>query len=116
MSERRQFEKLSKKAKRSYQLSEQQRLMILNADNNTREVWREIGKLGFHNERKIFIPMEVVDTSGNISTDEDIIVSKWEITMNNYFPYLMTLLLTTIIYRILNVTSRIIQCQVYLLI
>ena len=48
----------------------------MHADRNSREFWREIGKIGIQNDRKNFIPMEVVDSSGNISTNVDTVISK----------------------------------------
>lgn len=78
VNERRQFEKLLKKAKRSYQLGEQQRLLDLHTGPYTRDFWREIGKLGIQNERKAGIPMEVIDTSGNISVDSDTVIGRWK--------------------------------------
>ena len=77
VTSKRQFEKLNKKAKRSHQLSEQQRLMSMHADRHSREFWREIGKIGIQNDRKNFIPMKVVDYAGNISTNVDTVISKW---------------------------------------
>ena len=45
VTERRHFEKLNKKAKKQYQMAEQYRLLDLKNGHNTREFWREIGKL-----------------------------------------------------------------------
>ena len=59
VSERRNFERLNKKAKRKYQLGEQLCLLDLQTGHNTRHFWRESGKLGIQNERKMGIPMEV---------------------------------------------------------
>lgn len=78
VAERRQFEKMNKKAKKHYQLSEQQRLLNLQCEHNTRDFWKEIGKLGIHNERKMGIPMEVVDASGNVSNDTGLVISRWK--------------------------------------
>ncbi|MEW8545344.1 MAG: reverse transcriptase family protein, partial [Candidatus Thiodiazotropha sp.] len=78
VNERRHFEKLLKKAKRSYQLGEQQRLLDIHTGHNTRDFWREIGKLGIQNERKTGIPMEVIDSSGNVSADCDTVINRWK--------------------------------------
>ena len=78
ITEKRQFEKMNKKAKRAYQLGEQQRLLDLHTSHNTRDFWREIGKIGIQNERKGRIPMEVVDSDGNLSSNTETVISRWK--------------------------------------
>ena len=78
ITEKRQFEKMNKKAKRAYQLGEQQRLLELHTSHNTRDFWREIGKIGIQNERKGRIPMEVVDSDGNLSSNTETVISRWK--------------------------------------
>lgn len=82
---RKLFDKLNRCAKRKYQLSEQERLKDLYSDHDTRNFWKYIGKIGLHNERKSSIPMEVVDRSGNVSTDTSDILSRWKSDYENLF-------------------------------
>ena len=85
VTEKRQFEKMNKKAKRTYQLEEQQRLLALHTSHHTRDFWREIGKIGIQNERKGRIPMEVVDSDGNVSSDTETVISKWKTDYEQLF-------------------------------
>ena len=85
VTERRQFEKLNKKAKKRYQMAEQSRLLDLKNGHNTRECWREIGKLGIQNERKTGIPMEIIDSNGRISTHTDDVMNRWKSDFENLF-------------------------------
>ena len=75
---RNNFDKMLRKAKRAYQLSEQQSLRdkLYNIDN-PREFWNEIGKLGMSNDRKSRIPFEVLDHDG-IKTDKYSVLGKWK--------------------------------------
>ena len=72
------FDNLLRKAKRNYQLSEQQSLRdkLYNTEN-PREFWTEIGKIGMANDRKFRIPFEVSDQNG-IKTDRDSVLGKWK--------------------------------------
>ena len=72
------FDKMLRKAKRNYQLSEQQSLRdkLYNTEN-PREFWTEIGKIGMANDRKSRIPFEVSDQDG-IKTDRDSVLGKWK--------------------------------------
>ena len=75
--ERKKFDKMNRKAKRSYQRGEQGRLvgdLCENKDN--RNFWKEIGKIGMQNERKLDIPMEVIDVQGHVSTDAQSVLSR----------------------------------------
>ena len=67
-----------KKRKCMYQSDEQQRLLDLHTGHNTRDFWREIGKLGIQNKRSRRIPMEVVDPQGEISSDTNTVISRWK--------------------------------------
>ena len=72
------FDKLLRKAKSNYQLSEQQSLRDkLNNTENQREFWTDIGKFGMANDRKSCIPFESADQDG-IKTDRDSVLGKWE--------------------------------------
>ena len=85
VSETLHFEKHNKKAKKRYQLAEQSRLLGLKNGHNTREFWREIGKLGIQNDRKTGIPMEVLDSNGRISTHTDDVIDRWNNDFENLF-------------------------------
>lgn len=66
---RNNFDKMLRKAKRTYQLAEQQSLRDkLHNIENPREFWTEIGKLDMSSDRKSRIPFEVVDQD-DIKTD-----------------------------------------------
>ena len=69
---------MNKRTKQKYQSDEQQRLLDLPTGQNTRDFWREIGKLGIQNERSGRIPMEVVDPQGGISSDTNTVISRWK--------------------------------------
>ena len=76
--ERKIFDKMNRKAKRAFQLSEQNRLGDLCDNRDSRNFWKEIGKVGMQNERKLEIPMEVIDEQGNISSDAQSVLSRWK--------------------------------------
>ena len=76
--ERKIFDKMNRKAKRAFQLSEQNRLGDLCDNRDSRNFWKEIGKVGMQNERKLEIPMEVIDEQGNISSDTQSVLSRWK--------------------------------------
>ena len=71
--ERKKFDKMNRKAKRAYQLTEQTRLGDL---CDSRNFWKEIGKVGLQNVRKVDISMEVTDEQGNIATDTQSVLSR----------------------------------------
>ena len=76
---------MNKKAKRRYQLEEQHRLLVLHTSHNTRDFWREIVKIGIQNEPKGRIPMEVVDSDGNVSSVMETVISKWKTDYEQLF-------------------------------
>ena len=75
---RRNFDKMLRKAKRRYQLAEQQSLRdkLFNIEN-PRDFWTEIGKLGMSNDRKSRIPFEVLDQN-SIKTDKNSVLNRWK--------------------------------------
>ncbi|XP_033731041.1 uncharacterized protein LOC117320594, partial [Pecten maximus] len=75
-SERSTFDRLNRKAKRRYQLSEQAKLHDLHKTNSG-EMWREIGKLGMANNRMSKIPMEVV-IDGSVICDVPGVLRCWK--------------------------------------
>ncbi|MES9881007.1 MAG: reverse transcriptase family protein [Sedimenticola sp.] len=77
-SARKEFDKMNRKAKRAYQLSEQTRIGDLGDSTDSRSFWKEIGKIGIQNDRKRDIPMEVIDQDGNVSNDVDVVLSRWK--------------------------------------
>ena len=83
--QRKIFDKLNRQYKRSYQLSEQQRLKNLNNSNNSRFFWREIGKIGMHNDRKLQIPMEIINEQGVVSADVDVVLDRWKSDYSKLF-------------------------------
>ena len=65
--ERKHFDKLNRRAKRTYQMLEQVQLEEMYSDNETRNFWKYIGRIGLQNERKPRMPVEVFDANGNVS-------------------------------------------------
>lgn len=78
LQERKQFDRLNRKAKRQYQLKEQSKLLALHSENRSRELWREIGKLGMANDRTARIPMTVKDSNGDVVSEVDEVLDLWK--------------------------------------
>ena len=74
---RRLFDTLHRKCKRKYQMERQQQLCtdFNKADKST--FWRELGKIGIQNDRKIRIPWEVVNEKGETSCDRNDVINRW---------------------------------------
>ena len=71
------FDRILKKAKRSYQRQQLQELEGLYEAKDHASFWKKIGKIGLANERKQYIPWEIVNDEGNIRTNHDDVVDKW---------------------------------------
>lgn len=76
--QRKVFDRLNRKFKRQYQIREKNRLHNLLLGKNTKDLWRDIGKLGMANDRKSFIPMETTDVDGNIVRDHNKVLDCWK--------------------------------------
>ena len=64
---RREFNKLLRRAKRRYQIQQQQKMHDeLHDTENPRSFWKDIGKLGLARERKSCIPMEIINHNNQI--------------------------------------------------
>ena len=75
---------MNRQCKSQYQRTEQEKLhYLLQNDNTTYEVWKEIETLSLANERKSKIPMEVVDSEGNSIFDSDRVLEKWNTDYSN---------------------------------
>ena len=85
LSTRKCFDKLLRKEKRKYQMNKDDELLNMFNTNRTKELWKEIGKLGMANERKQKIPMEIVSEDGTIINDEKTVLSHWETSYRNLF-------------------------------
>ena len=83
--QRKSFDKLNRCAKRRYQMAEQDRLKDMYNDHDTRNFWRYIGKLGLQNDSKPVIPMEVVDSDGNVNTNVGDVLKRWKNDYQNLF-------------------------------
>ena len=44
---------------------------------NSRDFWRDIGKIGIGNDRKPVIPLEVTDDCGTVIRDTKLVLDKW---------------------------------------
>ena len=69
---------LNRRSKRKYQCAEHDRLKELFNDQETRNFWKYIGKIGIQNDRKPSIPMEIVDPKGHVSTQTEEVLSRWK--------------------------------------
>ena len=58
---------------------------MLHTSHNTRDFWREIGKIGIQNEPKGRIPMKVVDSDGNVSSVMETVISNWKTDYEQLF-------------------------------
>ena len=77
-AERRTFDKLNRRFKRKQQRLKQENLQNLLETDGSRDFWKEIGKLSLANDRKMRIPMEIVDQDGKSSYNTDEILSRWK--------------------------------------
>ncbi len=75
---RRQFDKQLRKSKRQYQVNQQDELLSLNQENQTKDFWKKIGKLGISNERKQGIPLMRRAENGDIETRPDTVLDHWK--------------------------------------
>jgi len=64
------FDKHLHKAKRRYQMKLQDDLLNDLEKPNSRDFWKQIGKIGISNERQNTIPFEVLGEDGDIITDK----------------------------------------------
>ena len=76
--ERKTFDRLNRKYKRQFQLSEQQKLEDKINSVNQRDFWKSIGKIGIVSERKHTIPFAVVDDFGNVNNNKLDVLEKWK--------------------------------------
>ena len=77
VSKRRVFDRQVQRAKREYWYSLQRELLI-ESKTDQHNFWKKIGKIGIATDRKSSIPMEVVDSHGNVSTNVDDVLEKWK--------------------------------------
>ncbi len=75
ISERKAFDKLLRRYKRSYQLDEQQRLLDKYSERDSRSFWKLIGQIGVASDRGSGIPLEV-DINGSVVTDRQVVLNK----------------------------------------
>ena len=64
------------KVKRKYQKNSQFEIQNLDLKNR-KDFWKRIGKIGVGKERRNQIPMEVILTSGDISSDTKVVLETW---------------------------------------
>ncbi|XP_063415945.1 uncharacterized protein LOC134697591 [Mytilus trossulus] len=77
LTSRNAFDKLLRKEKRSYQLRQQQELLNLSTENNTRDFWKKIGKLGIANDRR--------SSEGNVCKDIKTVYDTWKCKYEHLF-------------------------------
>ena len=76
-AERKIFDRLNRRYKRQYQRKEQDKLQNLVENDISRDFWKEIGKLSLANDRKVKIPMEILDSEGNSVFDCEKVLERW---------------------------------------
>ena len=79
------FDTLLRKTKRQYQMKLQNDLLKDLEKPNSRDFWKQIGKIGISNERDNKIPMEIIDDEGNLITGEQVVLNKWESDYRSLF-------------------------------
>ncbi|CAG2195601.1 unnamed protein product [Mytilus edulis] len=80
VQKRKHFDKACQRSKRQYWYSMQDELK--NLEDNPKEFWRKIGKIGVGNNRQS-IPMEVKLEDNTICTDPKIVLDKWKCDFSN---------------------------------
>lgn len=82
--ERKVFDRLNRKYKPQFQLEKQRNLSNL-CNSNRNDFWKEIGKLGVGNDRKLPIPMEIKSEDGSVNTNVNDVLNRWEFEYRNLF-------------------------------
>ncbi|XP_055998773.1 uncharacterized protein LOC130047523 isoform X1 [Ostrea edulis] len=76
------FDKALRRTERSYKKTVARDIENMSS-SNPNEFWNKIKKLGPRNT--IYIPMEVIDTDGNIITNEREVLNRWQIDFQNLY-------------------------------
>ena len=84
VSRRKYFDRAVQRAKRKQWFTMQQELMS-EAENNSTEFWKSIGRVGIARSRTNVIPFEVKTDDGSISTDSSVVLEKWRSSFYNLF-------------------------------
>jgi hypothetical protein len=71
------FDKHLRKVKRQYQMKLQDDLLNDLEKPNSRDFWKQIGKIGISNERQNTILFEVLGEDGDIITDKKDVLDQW---------------------------------------
>ncbi|CAC5400383.1 CYP49A [Mytilus coruscus] len=82
---RNDFDKHLRKAKRTYQNTLQMDLLTELEKPNSRDFWKQIGKIGISNDRRDQIPWEVIDDTGEVITDKECVLQKWKTDYQTLF-------------------------------
>ena len=85
LSTRREFDRVNRKHKRKYQLSQQERLQNLGAQHNTMDLWKHIGKLGLVNDRKKDHVYSIRDDDENVTSDLHKVLDKWKVDYSHLY-------------------------------
>ena len=83
-TERKLFDRLHRKFKRKYQRQKQFDLLD-KFNTDSREFWRDIGKIGLANDRKHSIPLEVIDDDGNMVAGLDNALREWKVQYDRLY-------------------------------
>ena len=74
---RKRFNREVQRAKRQYIRQKQAEIDELQSKNQTM-FWKEIGKIGVGQERRKYIPLEILKPDGSVSSDVTEVLGKWE--------------------------------------
>ena len=78
VNKRKIFDKFVQRAKRQYWFVKQREIQNLCDGTDSRLFWKEISNLGVGKERRKQVPLEVVQEDGTVSSDQNIVLSKWK--------------------------------------
>ncbi|CAC5422619.1 unnamed protein product [Mytilus coruscus] len=59
-------------------VTEINRKELINSQENPKEFWRKIGRIGGGSERQNIIPMEIKLNDGSICDDKNMVINKWK--------------------------------------
>ena len=82
VQKRKCFDREVQKSKRKYWYEMQEQLLSESASNQSL-FWKKIGKIGIAENRKSSIPMEVIGSDGNISSDLTDVLNRWKSDYSN---------------------------------
>ncbi|CAH1781868.1 unnamed protein product, partial [Owenia fusiformis] len=83
--ERRTFDRIHRRIKRQFQKQEQQHLLDIYNEPNSRNFWDKIGKIGIASDRKQEVPWEILKPDKTVSTDKQEVLNYWANSYNELY-------------------------------